>query len=95
VHIESGLSASAQDSKSQHTNKRNAFKKLADKLIAHYNIVEAKERYSAGKEVTRTYNKSKDRVVDHLTGERFSYKLTIGKGDISEIIESRKSKAEK
>lgn len=89
THIESGLSSACQEYRTQNQNKKEAFRKLVKLLVAHYVAKQDPERYAAGQEVTRTYKETKDLVVDHLTGEKFSYHQTIGKGDMSEIIESR------
>lgn len=42
-----------------------------------------------GQKYTRTYKESKDLVVDYETGEKFSYSHTVGKGDLSTVIEAR------
>ena len=89
THIESGLVGSSQEYKSQQQNKKAAFGRLVKLLVAHYAPKYDKERYAAGENVIRTYNESKDYVKDHDTGEVFSYRQTVGKEDLSEIIESR------
>lgn len=89
VHKESGLFSESRVHKSQKQNKKAAFRKLCDKLVDHYIKKDPKKRYSAPIKTTRSYNESKDRVVDHVTGKKYSYKHTVGKGDISEIIEDR------
>jgi peptide chain release factor 1 len=90
THTESGLATSCQVHKSQLQNKKEAFKKLANLLKVYYNRDKGiKERYAAGKGTTRTYNEPNDRVVDHVTKKKYSYHHTVGKGDISEIIEDR------
>ena len=53
---------------------------------------ENKERYSAPQGTTRTYHEPDDRITDHVTGDKFSYRQTVGKGDITEIIEARSRK---
>jgi len=89
THIETGISACCERHREQGRNKKEAFRKVAKLLVDHYTKKEKKERYAATKITTRTYNESKDRVVDHVTGKKYSYKTTVGKGDISEIIEDR------
>lgn len=92
THIETGLSAECTEHKSQAQNKRTAFEKLADKLVDFYlarEEVEKTKRYGAGTKTIRTYNESKDRVIDHDTGKRYSYHCTVGKNDISIIIDDR------
>lgn len=93
THIETGLSSCAEDSKSQHTNKKNAFRKLCNKLVEHYTKKDEEARKGIDPErATRTYNENKDLVVDHLTGDKFSFKHTVGRGDLSEVIEARAKK---
>lgn len=93
THIESGLTASAEDSKSQHQNKSKAFKKLCDKLLNHYLKEEDKKRGGTKLQTARrTYNESNDLVTDHKTGEKFSYKQTVGKNDLSDLITSKVNK---
>jgi peptide chain release factor 1 len=89
VHLESGLSAESRVHRTQQANKKEAFRKLADRLIDFYLKTEDKNRYSAGTRVVRTYNEAKDRVTDHETGKQYSFKKTIGKGEISVIIDDR------
>ena len=87
THIESGLSSECRRHRTQEQNKKEAFYKLADKLVEYYCPEHKEIRFAAGHEVIRTYNEPDDRVNDSRTGKRYSYRQTIGKGDISEIIE--------
>lgn len=82
THIATGVSAEATDSKSQARNKRNAFFRLADKLIKHYT------KESIGEDETgrnlqriRTYNEPRNTVKDHRTGIEAEYK-TVLDGDL-------------
>ena len=89
THIESGLAAESREERSQHQNKKIAFERLVPKLVEFYVQKEQRERYAAGDEVVRSYHEPNDRVTDHETGKTCSYRQTIGKGDISELIEAR------
>lgn len=91
THIDTGLTAYCSTHKSQTQNKREAFRKLCDLLVAHVTKEDSKdpERYAAGAEVVRSYHEPNDRVTDHQTGRTYSYKHTIGKGDIGTLIEDR------
>jgi peptide chain release factor 2 len=88
THIESGLSAACQEFRTQSQNKKEAFRKLANLLVERYMPKQEEQRTPSDK-VVRTYNESKNYVKDHETGEMFSYKDTIGKKDMSKIIESK------
>lgn len=92
THIESGLTASAEDSKSQSANKKNAFRKLVKLLVAHYSPKPEKARVVGAQKNSRTYNECTDRVKDHVTGDEFSYRQTVGKGDITDIVDARRKK---
>ena len=90
THIESGLSTSSQTEKSQHANKKIAFRKLVPLLLDKYVYTgKGKPRHASGTKTTRSYHEPEDRVTDHETGKKFSYRHTVGKGDMSELIESR------
>lgn len=89
THIETGISAESREHRTQEMNKKAAFHKLADKLIEHFYPKKNTDRYAAGTETVRTYHEPDDRVTDHETGKKFSFKHTVGKGELSEVIESR------
>jgi len=89
---ETGLTVTAQSSRSRLQNTKDAFNRLVDKLIEFYNKKEVEERIntpSFGKESTRTYHECDNRVTDHVTGEKYSFAHTVGKGDLSLLIEDR------
>jgi len=92
THKASGLSAESRSHKSQAANRRAAFRKLVPKLVALYCKQDDVERYAAGVEVVRTYHEPDDRIVDHETGARYSFKEVIGKGRASKMIEERACK---
>ena len=86
---ETGLNAESREHRTQEQNKKAAFRKLVDKLVNHYVKKPEKERFTCSLKTTRTYNEAEDRVTDHETGEKFSYRHTIGKGDMTDLIMSR------
>jgi len=86
THIPTGIKANGA-LKSQHRSRKAALKVLRSRLYAHYKALGAKERYAAGFERVRTYHEPNDRVVDHRTGKTWSYRRTVGKGDLSDVIE--------
>ena len=93
THKETGLHAQCQESRSAYANRKTAFKKLTDLLVAHYAPKLDKARGPLHEKATRTYHEPRDTVTDHVTGERFSYRQTVGRDDLSLIIENRIDKA--
>lgn len=89
THLESGIATSCQVYRTQGRNKKEAFRKMAKLLANFYAAGTEKERYAAPQETTRTYKETKNLVIDHVTGKKYSYKHTVGKGDISVIIDDR------
>jgi len=87
THIESGLSSECREHRTQKQNKKEAFRKLCDKLVKHY--VKSDVKVDINTNVIRTYNEPDNRVVDHDTGKKFSYKETVGKEKLDELIEHR------
>ena len=75
THIDTGISIEATDSKSQSRNKKEAFKKLVLKLVAHYNKEDIIARTFEGKSVgkIRTYNEQRRIVKDHRTEVEADY----------------------
>lgn len=90
THIASGLAAECREHRTQEQNRKAAFRKLCDKLVDHFVREDDKERYAAGDEVVRSYHEPNDRVTDHATGQIYSYRHTVGKGDLSRLIHDRR-----
>jgi protein subunit release factor A len=86
THKETGISATSREHKSQHRNRKAAFRRLADKLVAHYVKEDQRQRYGSTR-VVRTYHKPDDRIVDHDTGLRYSYREVMGKGKATKAQE--------
>jgi len=91
------LRAECQEHKSREQNKKTAFRKLVKKLLDHYASLNStdlpvEQVADFGQPRIRTYNECDDRVVDEQTGDKYSYRHTVGKGDISEIIDERRIK---
>lgn len=83
THNPTGLSATAEDSKSQSQNKRNAFKKLAEKLTPL--MVPRVDKVSSNERI-RTYHEPRGEVIDHRINKKFNYHDII-EGNMSELIE--------
>lgn len=84
THVPTGIKATAS-MRSQHQSKKMALKVLMARVAAHFEV--PTERYRASDDRVRTYHEPDNRVTDHRTGKQFSYKKTIGKGDISMLID--------
>jgi protein subunit release factor A len=81
THIESGLTTVGQNHRERRMNFDDAFRNLADKIVKWYYGENRKER-APYTEVIRTYNECENRIVDHQTGLKFSFK----KFELSDVI---------
>ena len=99
THIETGITVSCQDEKSQLKNKNKAMGILRSRLYAAEQERLAKERgdMRSGQigsgdrsEKIRTYNFPQDRVTDHRIGQNFNNLPGILEGNIGDIIEALK-----
>lgn len=87
THIPSGLTAECRETRSQLTNKRLAFRKVAKLVIAWYKGKQDTFEQETVTNEVRTYNVPDNRVVDKASGEKFSFS-DIEK-DLSPAIEAR------
>jgi len=88
THKETGISAEATDSRSQATNKAEAFKKLVFKLIEHYTENSDERLMNNGwSEKIRTYHEPRDTVTDHRTGVTKRYSDVLD-GDLDDFVEA-------
>jgi len=88
THTETGLSSECRSSRSQHQNKKEAFRKLADRLVKHILAME-KQEMETSDEVIRSYNEPDNRVKDHASGERMTF--TAAMDDITPLMDARKT----
>lgn len=86
-HLPTGLTATSS-LKSQHRNRKLATRLLLSRVVAYYRRQLDDSREAPPDERVRTYHECDNRVVDHRTGEKWSYADTVGKGKLAEIIES-------
>lgn len=87
IHIETGIQANGTSSKSRETNKRNALSVCIARVKR--SLEGEAERFRAGEERVRTYHAEDNRVIDHLSGHRQTYKEVVEKGDLSGMIKAR------
>ena len=86
THIPTGISAMAQDQRSQHQNRRVAFKRLADKLIPIMKAKLALEKAGVNRERIRTYHEKRGTVVDHRVPDKVFNLKSVLDGDLDPII---------
>ena len=89
THIETGISAQCQDSRSANRNKAKAFRVLAQRLINYYDSLEDDSEHH-NEERIRTYNKSRNEVIDHSSGFRQQYTDVVDKNNLGDMIEARR-----
>jgi len=90
IHIATGITAEATDSRSQGDNKAKAWIKLVERLIAFYTkqMSQEERRMNSGwSEKIRTYHQVRGVVKDHRTGAINGYNETLD-GDIDKFIEA-------
>lgn len=97
--LETGIQTTGQESRSRTQNLKAAFHRMVKMLVKYYNDLSKNSDSSQqlnqkinptfGGKYTRTYHEVDNRVVDHVTGKKYSYNKTVGCGDISQIIEDR------
>lgn len=89
THLATGLRATGQTARDRPTNQREAFEKLAKRIIAHYQALD-EQKVERSTEVIRTYHAERNEVIDKASGTRLPYKDVVIGGDLSEMIEARK-----
>lgn len=90
THIETGVSAQAEDERSQHMNRRLAFRRLAAKLVPMMKAEITKNDVKAKRstERVRTYHAVRGTVKDDRVPDKvFDYDETMD-GDLAPIIEA-------
>ena len=89
THNDTGLRAVGQDHRDRVHNQRDAFNRLAKLILAHYNTDENERRDTS--EVIRNYHAVRNEVHDKASGLKQSYKKVVLEGDLSDMIEARKT----
>lgn len=73
THIESGISVTGQSHRERQRNFDDAFKRLAEQVVTWHYGENVKLRAPVTT-VIRTYNHSENRITDHRSNSKFSYK---------------------
>lgn len=89
THLDTGIVTTGQEQRSREQNLRDAFKKMATRLVNCVLGDQRKARWPAADDTVRTYHEPDNRVVDHLSGEQQPYAIVVGKRDLSRMIEAR------
>lgn len=93
THIATGLRANGQNARDRQTNQRTAFEQLAKRVIAYYQALDDQPP-EINTSVIRNYHAERNEVLDKASGLRRPYREVVGGGDLSEMIEARKSAIE-
>lgn len=83
THIESGLSTTGQNSRSRTENQRDAFKRLAQKLIAFYSDDEQERNHSD--HVVRTYHFERNTATDGVVSQPVA---SVMEGELDRFMEN-------
>jgi len=86
THIETGLTAVGTGSKERTANQREAFNKLAKRVITR---LTPKETRNINTTVIRNYNQSRNEVHDKASGLKMAYDIIIN--DIEPMIDARRA----
>jgi protein subunit release factor A len=92
-HVPSGIQVVGQNNRDRISNEREALEKLTERVRSFYHPVVQKERFRA-KENIRSYREPDNIVVDHASGEVFSYKkivLDANPNELEKVITARRS----
>lgn len=95
-HVETGITVSMQDDKSQHKNRAKARRILASRVKSHFEEIERSQRDSTRRAMigsgdrsqrVRTYNYPQNRCTDHRLNENYSLEK-ITAGQLDEMLEA-------
>lgn len=85
THIPTGLSATAQEHKSQKQNREAAFRRLADQLVPIMkSLLRTSRPVEQVQEVIRTYKEKPNLVIDKRLNTKFKMDEVLN-GDLQEI----------
>lgn len=86
THIPTGMTATGQSHRERPANQREAFRKIAKRLVAQYRAKAARERFT---EVIRTYHEPRNVVKDKASGLEQSYKHVVTNKHLEDMIAAR------
>jgi len=83
-----------QDHKERKSNQRDAFNRLAAKLIEHYQLEKPSFQAEKSDEVIRVYHEPRNMVKDYASGETDTYKNVVISGNIGDMLDARRKTKE-
>ena len=88
THIASGMMETGQSHRERPVNQREAFEKLARRVIALHCISDPAREIS--NERVRTYHAERNQITDHASGLRQEYRYVVEKPHLDDMIEARR-----
>jgi len=88
THKATGMVETGQSHRERTANQRDAFTKLARRIIAVYHINE--ENNEISDERVRSYHAVRNEVHDHASGLRQQYTHVVEKNNLDDMIDSRR-----
>ncbi|KKN88809.1 hypothetical protein LCGC14_0244160 [marine sediment metagenome] len=85
THVETGITAKAEEHKEQGKNKKAAFKRMTNILVPLMKEAAKTQVEATSTERVRTYHESDQRVKDHRSGKTYRYK-DILEGKLDELL---------
>ena len=83
THLPSGLAVECREHRSQHQNKSVAFRRLGLKVRDWHRAMADPRGVARNPAVVRHYHAVDNRVKDVASGESWSYRETVERGDLS------------
>jgi len=98
THIDSGLTASGQTSRSRVDNQKDAFNQLAARIFSYYDVFGEgeiednphKDAKFGGGETIRNYHAVRNEVHDKASGLKMPYKEIVDNANIGPMLEARR-----
>lgn len=88
THLPTKISAQSEDERSQHRNKRTAFRRLANRLIPLMKDAAGRPKPEMATERVRTYHQPRNTVKDHrIQGKVWTYDDVLEGRGLEEIID--------
>jgi protein subunit release factor B len=90
IHVATGLKTQGTESRERPANQRTAFNRLSKLILAHFYADDPKIRIKA-RDTIRNYHGVRNEVHDKASGLKRPYKDIVTDGNISEMINARRT----